>query len=358
VRAWDDSAASVSDTFDVVVRRINKAPVVSTSFADTTVAEEFIDTLKIPLAGHFSDPDGQIDSIRVSGDSTLVHWTVQGNVLRVTSVASQFGTERFVVRAWDDSAASVSDTFQILVQRVNKAPILVTPFRDTVVSKTYTGTTLIRLGSHFADPDGAIASIEVLGDSTFFHRRVIGDSLLLTVRASVLGSDQLVVRARDNDGASVSDTFLVTLTSPVSIVTRTPAGRPSTGPVFRISDSIPFRHRIPDIGDHRLSLGFAKDASLTEGTSSEVPFVATQAGTLEVSIFDLTGAWIARADMEIGSADIRAGGTGRRSVYWNQRDSRGDLVPSGIYLWKIVFVSSTGERFETVRKVGVGRAAP
>jgi len=81
-------------------------------------------------------------------------------------------------------------------------------------------------------------------------------------------------------------------------------------------------------------------------------------GLLQVSIFDNLGVFVLAGSWQVLPSDLVSlpdgpGGTVVDTLLWNQRSSTGSPVSTGIYLWKILYLPDTGNKVETMLRMGI-----
>ena len=229
VRATDSAGASVDDTFQITVNGVNDVPVVSSPIADFSLLEDDSDVF-LNLSTVFDDADIPTDNDRLT--ITLANVS-NANLFDEVSVfeffgwrmlldlrADQNGFADITVRAVDEQGAIVEDTFRVTVLAVNDLPALVMPFDDVNVDED-AATVTVNLTQHFDDIDIAtnndvlVYNVMNSNSAMFASAAVAGDTLTLDFGADRNGVAIFTIRAADNAGASVEDTFIVTV-SPVN----------------------------------------------------------------------------------------------------------------------------------------------
>ncbi len=221
VTATDSAGASVSDTFNLTVANTNNAPTVVTSIPDTPAAEDTAFNFQIP-ASTFSDIDaGDIltYSATLAGGTPLPSWLTFNAATRTftgTPTNSDVGTISVQVTATDSAGASVSDTFNLTVANTNNAPTVVTSIPDTPAAED--------TAFNFQIPASTFSDIDA-GDILTYSATLAGGTPLpswLTFDATAgtftgtptqgdVGTISVQVTATDSAGASVSDTFNLTV---------------------------------------------------------------------------------------------------------------------------------------------------
>jgi len=94
------------------------------------------------------------------------------------------------------------------------------------------------------------------------------------------------------------------------------------------------------------------------GACQSVGILLPEAGTISVHIFDLLGTPVISWNQSVDSstlATLDATNDGRRvaTLSWNLRAGNGVAVPAGVYLWKIEVETTSGQKLETVKKLGL-----
>ena len=214
VTADDGNGATVQDTFTVAVKA---APTVASALADVSGLEETA-MQDVSLSGVFSDTDGDTLTITAaSSDETkaTVSAASDGSTLTLTGVAE--GTATITVTAQDSDGNRVSDTFDVEVtkasqlQQANRAPTVSSAIGDaTIINES--GTHQTSLSGVFSDAD--IDSLTITAASSneaVATVSVVPDYSSLTVTAKVRGTATITVTADDGNGATVSDSFTVTV---------------------------------------------------------------------------------------------------------------------------------------------------
>ena len=214
VTADDGNGGTVQDTFTVAVKA---APTVASALADVSGLEETA-MQDVSLSGVFSDTDGDTLTITAaSSDETkaTVSAASDGSTLTLTGVAE--GTATITVTAQDSDGNRVSDTFEVSVakapqlQQTNRAPTVTSAIGDaTIVNES--GTHQTSLSSVFSDPDNDSLTITASSSNEAVATvSVVPDYSSLTVTAKVRGTATITVTADDGNGATVSDSFTVTV---------------------------------------------------------------------------------------------------------------------------------------------------
>ena len=94
------------------------------------------------------------------------------------------------------------------------------------------------------------------------------------------------------------------------------------------------------------------------GACQSVGILLPEAGTISVYIFDLLGtpviSWNQAVDSSaLATLDATSDGRHVATLSWNLRAGNGVAVPAGVYLWKIEVETTSGQKLETVKKLGL-----
>ncbi|MFN4281736.1 MAG: putative Ig domain-containing protein [Alphaproteobacteria bacterium] len=221
VTATDGSGASVSDTFDLTVENVNDAPVVTVAIADVSTDEDAVFTFDAAAA--FADDDtihGDVlsYSATLSNGDPLPAWLsinpVTGAISGVPA-NGDVGAYSIIVTATDLAGATASDTFDLTVVNTNDGPTVTFAIPDQATPEDSVFT--FDVSGNFADED--------LGDVlTYTATLANGDPLPAWLSFDPatgqftgtpdnwdVGAFSVTVTATDLAGASVSDTFDVTV---------------------------------------------------------------------------------------------------------------------------------------------------
>ena len=203
VTATDTSDASVSTTFDV---HVNAVPMVAMAIDDVILADPDA-SMEIDLSMHFSDADMETLTYEaVSSAPSVVTVSVAGSMLTLDAVAA--GDSTITVTASDALEANVSTTFEV---RVNALPMVANPLADVVVT---VGTPLtVNVSNTFSDPDPEDTLTISASSANTALATVAFDAATnqLTITGVAPGDVDATVTATDDHGASVSDTFTITV---------------------------------------------------------------------------------------------------------------------------------------------------
>jgi type IV pilus assembly protein PilY1 len=239
VQADDGNGGTVTSDVTINVAVANDAPIVVGTIADITIDEDAA-AVPVDLTGVFDDADivpngDSLELDAVPSNATLFDaaTNLAGNTLTLVLAANQNGTSLVTVTATDDAGATASTSFNVTVNAVNDAPVVVTPIGDVVVPED-SPAQLISLAGVFDDVDLAIEgdsltySVQAVSNPALFSvaPSIAGNTLTVTPAPNATGSSTLTIRATDTAGAFVDTTFNVDVSAtndtPVVVTPATP----------------------------------------------------------------------------------------------------------------------------------------
>lgn len=200
---------------------VNDPPFVANPIADRTVPEDSAPIL-VSTVGVFDDIDlhtaeGDNLVITVSGNTNpgLVTATLVGTDIRLTFAPNASGIADITVRATDKGGLFAEDTFRVTVLIQNDPPFLVNPIADRTVDEDAPPLN-VSLAGVFNDtdiPSGDVLMLTVSGNSnpSLVSTQINGTTLTLTFLPNQNGQATITVRATDQAGAFVEDSFVVTV---------------------------------------------------------------------------------------------------------------------------------------------------
>ncbi|MCZ6617137.1 MAG: tandem-95 repeat protein, partial [Gammaproteobacteria bacterium] len=223
VRATDSENLFVETTVDVTVTPVNDPPTVVAAASDITVDEDTGSSTS--LAGVFTDVDiatnGDVLTLTVTSftGSVIGTATMAGSTLNVTLLPDQNGSATVTVLATDSEGLFVDTTVNVMVDSVNDAPVVISPFADVETFEDGPDLALDFAGV-FGDvdiaTDGDMLTLSVGANTNaalFDVQSFSGTTLTLSLALDMFGTADIRVDARDTAGAAVSDTFTITVTS-------------------------------------------------------------------------------------------------------------------------------------------------
>ena len=187
--ATDDKGATVNTTFTITVVK------------PLSMQTPTLDCVTNRLTIRVADGDGSLIEYRLEGTT---NWS--GTAELVLPVDRRYGGV-LQVRA-RQSGTELTLNYTNTCVRPNRAPILVVPIADQVITVSQ-ATTIAIPASTFTDPDGDALTISVTGAPvglTYDPAR-----RLLRGTPALIGSSRVIAKATDPSAAAVSDTFRITV---------------------------------------------------------------------------------------------------------------------------------------------------
>ena len=224
VTITDGEGGPGSDTFNITVTDVNTAPTVANVIADQTITEDSALSFQFN-ANTFSDVDA---SDTLTYTATLADGTALPSWLTLVAATRTFsgtplngdlGAIAIKVTATDSGGVTVSDTFTITIANTNDAPTVENELADQTIIED-TGLNYFQFNANvFADVDvgDTIAYTATLADGTALPSWLTFNAATRTFSGTPLnvnvGVTAVKVTATDSAGATVSDTFDVTVTN-------------------------------------------------------------------------------------------------------------------------------------------------
>jgi hypothetical protein len=241
---------SSQGTVNVTVRPVNDAPRKKLEFGTVTMQEDQTPARTLLLSDYFFDPDvasnGDVLTYTVvsNNNTNLIEPTFQNGELRLLPKPDQNGTAVIVIRATDSANPGlfVTNTLTVQVTPAPDAPRLVKPLPDRNVNEDSAPFNIDLSPEFFFDPDevnGDVVTYTATSSNTDVATVAItGSRLTVTLKPDAFGTTNISVTARDLSGASVSDAFVLTVTS----VNDNPVARNDSyssplGEIFRTTDA-------------------------------------------------------------------------------------------------------------------------
>jgi len=194
----DDKGAVSHRSFEVIVHKRlmrNQIPIVDAG-EDQIITEGE----SVTLQAIANDPDGKIISYRWKEGSVVV-----GTDAELTLTDLSEGVHFFSITVKDNKRATASDTVKVEV----KAPVVVNepPLADAGEDQSVTVNNSITLTGKGSDSDGNIVAYQWMEGSI-----VLGNTATLAYTPTTTGTHTLTLIVTDDDGATASDTVVVTAT--------------------------------------------------------------------------------------------------------------------------------------------------
>ncbi|WP_254173274.1 putative Ig domain-containing protein [Planktothrix pseudagardhii] len=237
VIATDSSNATVENSFQLTVNNVNDAPT-ATPIGNQTVNED--SNFNLNIVNNFSDIDAG-DSLTYT--ATLADGTTLPSWLTFNSTTGEFtgtpsnsdvGNLDIKVIATDSSNATVENSFQLTVNNVNDAPTTTAIGNQTVNEDSNFN---LNIANNFNDIDAgdSLTYTATLADGTTLPSWLTFNSTTGEFTGTPSNSDvdalTINVTATDKSGASISDSFLLSIIpTPTPTPTVTPTPTPTVTP--------------------------------------------------------------------------------------------------------------------------------
>ena len=203
VTARDPEGLTARHTFVVTVP--NQAPRVVGTIDDITVYRGR--SISFDASAYFTDPDGDDLSYTASSSRTgTATVTVSGS--SVTVRGRSLGTATVTVTAHDPEGLTGAQSFDVTVQRPNRAPRVV----GTIPKQTLPpdGQRTVDLDRYFSDPDGDELDYSATPSDGFVATVTLSDEMA-TVTGEAEGTAMITVTATDPGGLMAGQSFEVTV---------------------------------------------------------------------------------------------------------------------------------------------------
>ncbi len=279
VRATDTVQAYIEDTFSVTVGAVNDTPTVAGQLGDVNLEEDAANE-PVELASAFGDVDIATNSdllvLTVSGNtntSLFDELTIDGEMLTIDLAQHQNGTADITVRVTDTFGATVEQSFGVTVAAVNDIPVVAGQIAGVVLDEDAANEPVILTGM-FDDADIATNSdslvLTVSGNtnlSLFDGVTIAGETLTIDLAQHQNGIADIIVRATDTLGATVEQTFGIT----IEAVNDAPVVAVNTGATTTEGGSViitPLMLEEGDVDDNGTGLVYTVTQTVTTPDSS------------------------------------------------------------------------------------------
>ncbi len=224
IQVQDANGGTVTDTFDVTVTPVNDLPTVSNVSNQST--DEDTPTGAIPFTvGDIETPAGSLVVTATSSNTGLVpnaNIVLGGSganrTITLTPALDATGTTTITIQVADANGGIATDTFDLIVGSTNDLPTISNVTNQTTSEDTATGAIAFTVG----DTETAAANLEVTATSNnpaviAAGGIVIGGSganrtITLTPVSNATGTATITIQVKDENNATVTDTFDVTVT--------------------------------------------------------------------------------------------------------------------------------------------------
>ena len=195
----DNGGATSSDSV-VVTITANQAPTADAGSDQSITDGDDDGSEMVTLSGSGSDVDSSVVSYL---------WTEGATVLGTTASISpslSVGTHTLTLTVTDNGGASTSDDVMItIVEPANQGPTATAGADQTLSDNDGTGSETVTLNGSGSDPDGTIVAYQWTEGAT-----VLGNTASISPSLTV-GTHTLTLTVTDDDGATASDSLVVTV---------------------------------------------------------------------------------------------------------------------------------------------------
>ena len=203
--ATDPGGLSATQTAEITVEKLNRAPVLTDTIPHQTF--EAGDSVTLDGTDYFSDPDGDTLTFTVeSDDTTTATATVDGSVIMVRGV--DVGSAFISVTATDPGGLSVAQAFAANVEKANEPPVPV----DSIPPRTLLEGEEVTLDvtDYFSDPDGDTLTFTAASSDNAVATAT-ADGAMVTIKGVLEGGATVTVTATDPGGLSAKQEIDVTV---------------------------------------------------------------------------------------------------------------------------------------------------
>jgi len=215
----NSNTKTVTETFNINVNAVDDAPIVTNPIADITIDEDAT-IAAIDLSNVFSDIDNDnaaiTKAIISTNDESLLSMSITDNKLNVTLKENQSGELQIVIEA-SSNTKTVTETFNIIVNTVNDAPIVSNTIANQTVDMNANNLE-IDLSEIFADIDGdnLILSVDNNSNTDLVTTQIENNKLTLQFIPNQYGDAIITIMA--NDGTeSITTSFNVIVNNTTGI---------------------------------------------------------------------------------------------------------------------------------------------
>ena len=201
----DNDGAEATDEVMIVVRRVNKPPIVNAG-ADQSVDAGVI----VALSGTARDPDGSIASYlweQTGGTMSVLSGTTSATAMFTAPDVSVDETLTFRLTVTDNDGAEATDEVMIVVRRVNKPPIV-----NAGADQSVDAGVIVALSGTARDLDGSIASYlweQTEGTMSVLSGTTSATAMFTAPDVSVDETLTFRLTVTDNDGAEATDEVMI-----------------------------------------------------------------------------------------------------------------------------------------------------
>jgi hypothetical protein len=207
-----DKNGTISNIVNKTITVLLGAPSIASVTIDSALSKIFInDTVHFSVHGF--DPNGQIDSIKVSWTGAATAFTqtlpASGNAATFAKAFSSSGPQTLRFRVIDNDGLTVDTTITITVRQGK--PVITSIATDTPSTRIFTGQQ-VKFTVTGLDTNGPIAGMKAAwnNDTTAFNAMVLTNGVgTLSNTFTTPGTKQVRLRVNDNDGLSTDSVLTV-----------------------------------------------------------------------------------------------------------------------------------------------------
>jgi hypothetical protein len=204
--------------------------------------------------------------------------------------------------------------FEVPVAPANRPPVVTSPIPDTTLQVG--ALVAINLKTVYSDPDQDLSALRFSTSSSDTNKvkaSIVADTTL-TLTARVEGVATIIVSADDGRGGIVQDTFTIKIVGSTAVE--------ETTNVLPTSFGLDQNYPNPFSRE-------AKSPALSGGTlGTLIKYQLPQAGQVVMKVYNSLG-------HEVRTLVNKAQQAGHYAITWDGRDDRGDILPSGMYFYRL-----------------------
>jgi len=220
VTALDPSELRVEQTFMLTILPVNDAPVVDQPLADIEVDEDPGFVLISNLDVNFFDVDGDDLEYSITGAPAELNMVIDDDNFLSFEPDLNFNIPNGInirITATDPDEEAVSDVFNLVINPVDDAPMLVGELEDITVEEDHGLYVIGDLDDIIVDPEGDPIEFVVMGDPIELNM-IIDDDDVLSFNAdenfNIPGGVEITLTATDTDHNNPSEFFFTVIITP------------------------------------------------------------------------------------------------------------------------------------------------
>lgn len=190
----------------------NSSPKVEVHLEDQQLLEDAADTIIADCDTLFTDSDAMQYALYSTDSSLFIPFLDGENRCYIQTVQEAHGSGELVLTATDSEGLTVSDTVTIILASVNDTPIVTSPLQDLILPEDFPDTNIGSVVPLFIDDDLLTYTVSSL-DSAVIMPLILENSLILKAVDNAYGVSQVLLTATDTGQLSVTDTFVVQVSS-------------------------------------------------------------------------------------------------------------------------------------------------